>query len=140
MGQYTVQVNWTKDRIGSLNSPELTDSIQVATPPEFPGGVANIWSPEHLFVASVNSCFMTTFLAIAENTKLPFETFSSHAIGTLDKVEGKYMMTEITLYAQLKISDLSIKEKAARILEKSEAACLISNSVKSKVTLTYEIV
>lgn len=139
MGQYTVQINWSKDRIGILHSPELTDSIQVATPPEFPGGIANIWSPEHLFVASVNSCFMSTFLAIAENTKLPYNGFNCQAVGTLDKIDGKFMITEITLMAKLSISDPLLKEKAGRILEKAEAACLISHSIKSKITMTYEI-
>jgi organic hydroperoxide reductase OsmC/OhrA len=52
-----------------MSSPELNNKIEVATPPQFPKGVQGIWSPEHLFTAPVNSCFMTTFLAIAENSR-----------------------------------------------------------------------
>jgi len=72
---YEVDVNWVKDRIGILYSPELNDEVQVATPPQFPKGIDKVWSPEHLFVAAVNSCLMTTFLSIAENSKLEFEKF-----------------------------------------------------------------
>ncbi len=53
-----------------FSSPVLNTKIEVATPPEFPKGIAGIWSPEHLLVAAVSSCLMTTFLAVAENSKL----------------------------------------------------------------------
>ena len=66
-------------------SPELNKKnsvcIEVATPPEFPKGIAGIWSPEHLFVAAISGCLMTTFLAIAENSTLEFTSFSCQAKG-----------------------------------------------------------
>ncbi|RYD87166.1 MAG: hypothetical protein EOP50_21205 [Sphingobacteriales bacterium] len=64
---YDVAVAWEAGRHGTLSSPVLHDRITVATPPEFAKGEAGTWSPEHLLVAAVNSCLMTTFLAIAEN-------------------------------------------------------------------------
>lgn len=131
---YNTKVKWEEGRIGLL-SEETLPEIKVATPPEFPKGVPNIWSPEHLFVASVNVCFMTTFLAIAENSKLQFNSFQSSAKGTLEKVEGKFMISEITLEPEVEIEDDSQRERAERILEKSEKACLISNSIKTKVNL-----
>lgn len=121
--------------MGIVSSPVLTQSIQVATPPEFNKGVENIWSPEHFFVAAVNSCLMTTFLAVAENSKLEFEHFESMAKGTLDKVDGKFMMTSVELHPTLIISRADQMDKAKRVLEMSEKACLISNSVRSEVTL-----
>jgi len=136
---YEVDVNWVKDRIGILYSPELNDEVQVATPPQFPKGIDKVWSPEHLFVAAVNSCLMTTFLSIAENSKLEFEKFSSKASGKLEMVEGKYIMSEITLFPYLTIFKEEDTEKALKILGKSEAACLISNSVKSKIFFKPEI-
>ena len=65
---YEVGLAWTDHRVGTLTPPGLPDTIQVATPPQFPKGMEGIWSPEHLFVAAINSCYMTTFLAIAENS------------------------------------------------------------------------
>ena len=135
---YTTTVTWENDRIGNLSSPTLPD-IKVATPPEFPNGVPNIWSPEHLFVASANICLMTTFLAIAENSKFDFQSFKSEATGKLEKVDGKFMISEIEFKPVVTISDESKKEKAIRLIEKSEAACLISNSMKSKIILTPTI-
>ena len=136
---YDVTVEWKSDRKGTLSSEVLPAIIEVATPPEFPKGMEGIWSPEHYFVAAVNSCLMTTFLSIAENSRLEFETFSSKAVGKLEIVDGKYMISEITLYPIVTIKDETMIEKATRVLIKSEANCLISNSVKSKIIFNPEI-
>jgi peroxiredoxin-like protein len=130
---YEVNINWESDRKGLMSSPVLQTNIEVATPPEFAKGMAGIWSPEHLLVAAVNSCLMTTFLAIAENFKFSFVNFESNADGKLEKVDGKYMISEIVLSPTLVIHHEDDKEKAIRILQKSEAACLISNSVKATI-------
>ena len=136
---YNVNLNWTSDRKGEMVSPELNNTIEVATPPQFPKGIEGIWSPEHLLTASVVSCFMTTFLSIAENSKLEFISFTCPAKGKLEQIEGRFLMTEIILEPTLVITKESDKERAERILQKSEAACLISNSIKSKVTLAPKI-
>jgi organic hydroperoxide reductase OsmC/OhrA len=117
----------------------LNVKFDVATPPQFPNGMEGIWSPEHLLTASVASCFMTTFLAISENFKLEFTEFSCNSAGKLEKVDGKYLMTEIHLNPSLTIKNEADKEKAERVLQKSEAACLISNSIKSKVILNTNV-
>ncbi|HVM87663.1 MAG TPA: OsmC family protein [Puia sp.] len=136
---YEVNVNWEHGRQGLMSSPVLNNNIEVATPPEFTNGIAGVWSPEHLLVAAVNSCLMTTFLAIAENSKLNFVNFQSGANGKLEKTDGKYMITEITLIPVLTIADERERERAERILQKAEAACLISNSVKSRIVMQPEI-
>lgn len=133
--QYNVNLKWNSERVGEVSSPELNSKIEVATPPQFPKGVEGIWSPEHFFTAAVNSCFMTTFLAIAENFRLEFKEFNCNAVGVLEQIEGKYLMTEVVLSPTLVITKEDDKEKALRVLDKSEKACLISNSINSKVSL-----
>ncbi len=132
---YKVDLEWKNDRKGEISSPVLNDTIEVATPPEFPKGMEGIWSPEHLFTAAVNSCFMTTFLAIAENSKLEFKNFSCPAKGKLNKVDGKFAMSEIVLEPALTLTKEADREKAEKILIKAERACLITNSITSKVIL-----
>ena len=136
---YNVNLNWVADRKGEMSSPELHNKIEVATPPQFPKGMEGIWSPEHLLTAAVSSCYMTTFLAIAENFKLEFKNFSCAAKGKLEQVDGKFLITEILLEPVLQIVHEADKEKAEKVLQKSEVACLISNSIKSKVSLITTI-
>jgi len=140
---YNVDVNWENSRKGIVCSPELNKEngvcIEVATPPEFPKGIRGIWSPEHLFVASISGCLMTTFLAIAENSTLEFKSFGCRATGKLKMVEGKLMMSEIQLKPTVVIHNERYRDKAMRILKKAEDACLISHSVKSKISMEVNI-
>lgn len=140
MHSYEVNLSWLENRKGVLSSPVLTQTIEVATPPEFPKGIPNIWSPEHFFVSAVSSCLMTTFLAIAENSKLEFSAFTCQAIGKLDKVDGKFMVAEIFLKPKIIIKNADQKERAQKVLEMSEKACLISNSIKSKILFETNII
>ena len=133
---YQVSVKWKEGRIGELSSPVLDKTIECATPPEFPNGVPGIWSPEHLFVAAINSCYMATFLAIADNFKVGIAGFECHTTAKLEMVEGKYIITsaEVSPAAKL-INPEEDTEKALRVMEKAKAGCLVTNSMKTEITL-----
>lgn len=139
---YEVDVRWSRERKGILCSPELNAKstvgagcIEVATPPEFPKGIPGIWSPEHLYTASVSSCYLTTFLAIADNSALEFVEFSCQSKGKLEKQDGKFMMSEVILQPVLTVTNEKDVEKGYRILHKTEGSCLITNSIRTKVTV-----
>lgn len=82
---------------------------------------------------------MTTFLAIAENSKLDFKSFESIGTGKLEKVEGILMISEIILKTVIVIESENEKDITLRIIKKSEIVCLISNSMKTKGILELEI-
>lgn len=133
---YEVNLQWNDGRTGSLSSPVLNETITCATPPEFPNGVPGIWSPEHLYAATINSCYMSTFLAVAENFKLPFKDFSCKTICKLEVVEGKYLITEAVIAPTVTLQDHEAdKDKALKVLEKSKSACLVTNSIKTAINL-----
>lgn len=136
---YQVKVTYDKLRKGTLSSDILSQKITIATPPEFPKGMPDIWSPEHYFVASVNGCLMTTFLAIAENFKLDFDHFESDGIGTLSLVNGKYMISKIILKPYIKLKQESDRALALKVIDKSEKACLISNSILSEIEMQVTV-
>jgi organic hydroperoxide reductase OsmC/OhrA len=135
---YHVNVAWNKNRQGVLCSPELNNAggpgcIEVATPPQFPKGVAGIWSPEHLFTAAVSSCLMTTFLAVAEKQKLKFLSFSCPSEGRLERRNGNWMMTEVILHPTVTVPSDAIRELGLSVINESVNSCLISNSIKSHI-------
>lgn len=132
--QYDVHLSWKKDRIGELSSPEIKETIEVATPPQFPGGVDGIWSPEHLYTASVVSCFFTSFIAIAAYSKLEFSDFKIESSGVMKRNEsGKYIMSSVILKPVLTLEDKTREKKAYRLLEKAEKICLITRSIQSEI-------
>ena len=135
---YSTNVEWTEKRKGNLTENNFP-KIEVTTPTEFIGGEENVWTPEHLFVASANVCLMTTFLSIAENSKLDFISYNSQGKGMLEKADHGFMITEIELFPNIVVSQEKDIARAERIIQKAEHHCLISNSIKSKIILTPKI-
>jgi len=138
--EYSVNLSRTGDRVAKLEAPGISETIEVATPPQFPGGVEGVWSPEHLFTASIVSCFFTSFEAIAEYSKFDFVDLKVESSGTLEKKDGKFVMSRVLLKPVLTIRDESNKKKGIRLLEKAEQICLITRSVKADVHLDPAIV
>ena len=135
---YENGIEWAGENKGLLSVAGLP-SLQVSTPPEF-GGQEGYWSPEHYFVAAVNACVMTTFLAIARLSKLEYGSYQAQATGKLEKPGGEgYRITEIIIRPTLVITHNRDLERAARLLEKAEKQCLISNSIKAAVRLEPQI-
>ncbi len=134
---YHTAVKWTEQRKGVISCSGKPD-VQVATPPEFKGH-DGIWSPEDLFVASANICLMTTFLSVTERAGLAFISYESAAEGKLELVDGKFQFTAITLKPVITLTAGGDTAKAKELIEKAEANCLISNSMKAKVSLEATI-
>lgn len=135
---YRTNVQWSTQLKGKLSNKGMP-TIEVATPPEFPGGHPDIWSPEHLFVASAEICLMTTFLSIAEKSKLAFKNYSSEAEGHMEKVESTFQITRIVIYPKVVVAAEEDVPKALKTLEKAEKYCLISNSMKTEVTIQPKV-
>jgi len=134
---YKNSIRWEGERKGIVSS-DNKPSFKVATPPEFKGH-PGIWSPEDLFVASVNVCIMTTFLHYAERNKLEFLSYKSDAEGVLEIIDNSFMFSEIKIRPLLAVKKDSDINKVKDLIELSEKNCLISNSIKSKVSVIPEI-
>lgn len=140
MHTYEVNLKWTGKCNGILSSTVLPRDIEVATPPEYQKGMKSNWSPEHLLIASINSCLMSTFLTIAENSKLEFISYESKSLCTVEFIKGKYILTEIVLKPKVAIPYSQKPEKVKQILEMSKNVCLITNAIKTPILLDPEII
>jgi len=135
---YTNTIRWQEAKKGVISSPDKPD-LATATPPEFLGH-AGFWTPEDLFVAAVNSCIMTTFLYYASKNNLDFLSYESKSEGILERIEGQFMFSEIKIMPQILVKQELDIQKAKDLVELSEKDCLISNSIKSKVSVFPTIV
>jgi organic hydroperoxide reductase OsmC/OhrA len=134
---YRTKVSWAEEKKGFLSSSGKP-TIEVATPPEFKGH-EGIWTPEELFVASVNICIKTTFLHYAQKHNFEFLNYESEAEGVLERVGDQFMFSEIKVRPKIKVSSNSQVEEAGELIKLSEKNCLISNSIKTKVHIEPEI-
>ncbi|HML07145.1 MAG TPA: OsmC family protein [Xanthobacteraceae bacterium] len=124
---------WDRDRRGSLFTPGKRE-MEVGSPPEFKGD-PGVWCPEELLIGAVNACLMLTFIAIAQSKGLEFVAYESAAEGLLENVEGKYLITEVTVQPSLVLKSQADLEAAKAIMNQVEQNCFISNSIKGKVSL-----
>jgi organic hydroperoxide reductase OsmC/OhrA len=136
--KYTISVRWTGEKKGALTA-DGKPPVEVATPPEFKGH-EGIWSPEDLYVASVNACIMTTFLSFAGRAGLGFEEYESEAEGLLEFLDDRFVFTKIVVRPRIVLRPGEERAKAEEILHKAERNCLVSNSIRTEVSLEPTIV
>ena len=109
-------------------------TLSVDAPAEF-GGPGDAWSPETLFLAAIANCFVLTFRAVSAASGLKWQGLECHAVGTLDKQDGKMRFTAVELQASLVLAAAADADKALRIMHKAEENCLVSNSLAVPVKL-----
>ena len=130
-GRITGDVELTAERLTTLRS---------ASPAEF-DGPGDQWSPETLLVGAVADCFILTFRAVANASRLSWISLDCDVTGTLDRVDRVMLFTHFDVTAHLVVPAGVDAGLAQRALEKAERNCLITSSLKGTVALdaTVEI-
>jgi peroxiredoxin-like protein len=123
----------------AILSDDGLPELQTAPPADF-DGPGDAWSPEHLLLAAVESCYLFTFQAIARASRLTFESLKLSGEGIVDHKEGITRFSAIVLRPTLRLAAGHDRDRAMRILEKSERACLVSASLSTPVRLEPEII
>lgn len=134
---YSASVSAKPEAAVTISVDGLAD-IMAAPPRQF-GGPGDKWSPEDLLMASLSSCFVLSFRAIANMNKFDWSSLEVTAAGELDKVERVTQFTRVQLKASLKVGADVDREKAEHFLQKAEASCFISNTLNCEIQLDSEI-
>lgn len=135
---YKTHLSWSEGNATALGS-EGKPTLRVTSPPEFGGELGN-WTPEELFVASVETCHLMTFLAFARKRRLQFVSYESHANGVLELVDGHYRFTRIVLFPTIVLEPSANEEEVRAMLNEAHPHCLIANSISSIVEVSPTIV
>ena len=111
-------------RISAAGLPDLT----VAPPREY-DGPGDAWSPEHLLLASVSSCFLFTFRAVARASHADFLDVDARTCGSVSKVGGVVRFSEIVVRATITATPGGDIELLRRAVDKTSSHCLVSSSL-----------
>ena len=136
---FEVQLSWLEEQKGILQATDVNEIMHVATPKQF-GGTGEDWSPEHLFLGAVNSCYMSTLFSFAKKMNLNILAFECNSIGQIEMLDGKYRFTFINMYPTIGIAKEEDRVKANLAVEKTQQYCLVSNSLSSEIIYHTEIV
>lgn len=110
-------------------------TVRASSAPGYNGGVSCV-DPEEAFVASLASCHMLTFLALASKKRILVDRYEDEAVGILDKnEEGRLAVTKVTLRPRVVFSGENPPgpDERRRLHERAHLACFIANSVKTEV-------
>lgn len=124
-----------ENRISTIQTPAVVTLLESASPPEFPNGTPGMWSPETYLLASIASCYINTFQALADKFGFMLIGLSCEARGSVALIDGKYTFTEITVTPLITLESQKEEAKALRIAQKAHKYCLITNSLKCPVSL-----
>ena len=87
---YRTRIKWVGGKAGMLGA-DGRQEFRVASPPEF-RGEAGVWTPEDLFIASVESCTMAT-LCLGGANEAPVESMKSTQGGPREFGDGGLQFT-----------------------------------------------
>ena len=135
---YRVNASAEADGNVTIKADDLPE-IVTAPPAEF-GGPGDQWSPETLLVGAIADCFVLTFRAIASASKLEWSALECSAEGVLERVERVTRLTAVTVRARLTVPAGTDSDKAQRLLQKSEDACLVTRSMLAESHLEAEVI
>ena len=113
--------------------------VSASAAPAFFGN-PNLVDPEKAYVASLASCHMLTFLAIAARKRLVVDRYQDTAVGFLEKnADGKLAVTRVVLHPQVSFGSLPPSpDGLERIHELAHKECFIANSVRTSVTFEID--
>jgi peroxiredoxin-like protein len=136
--QYAVRLTGGSSGYASVEADGMPD-VRAAPPLDF-DGPGDAWSPEQLLLAAVETCFLFTLRAVAQASRLEFTACEVSAHGTVDRADGVTRFTEIVLRPRLRVAAGTDPERARRVMEKAERACLVSASLATPIRLETEVV
>ena len=136
---YKAAAHWTNHKRGIVEWETIPRTINFAAPPEF-GGEPGLWTPEHLLLAAVSTCYVATLRAVAEASKLEFEGIEVPVEGKIERLDVGFKFTRITLRPLVTIHNEQDRERVGRVLEKAEQVCLVSRSLDCGMVLEPKIV
>ena len=139
---YKVKVEWTEGKKGIVEGDD-GKKIEISTPADF-GGPSGYWSPEELFVSSIASCLMTSFLYFVLKNNVKLISYENKAIGKVEKVEKiekkGYVFTDVEVEVTAKVDKDEDMDKIKTFLALAEKYCLISNSTDVKISVKNSVI
>lgn len=141
MSEHIANISWQKQGVFSHEGFERGHEALISgqTIPMAGANTPNYVDPEQMLAASLASCHMQTFLALAAKKRLQVESYEDTATAKVEKNDdGKLYVSEVHLTPKAVFS--GEKQPSAEDIEKmhhkAHEHCFISNSLVSKTFVT----
>jgi len=137
--RYDTELTWRGGRSCEVTAGQRP-AVRVVPPAEFPGGEDADWSPEHLFLASLQSCTMLSFLAHCAHNGVEVVDYRSQASGDLSRREEdrRYAFQRIALIINVVVAG-GHAPLAQSLTDKAHRDCFITASTTAEVEAAWRI-
>ena len=144
MSEISIGLTWrlgdgkmSPDNYSNVHEIVFTPKIKITadSAPDWRGNEINC-NPEQTLAASLSSCHLMTFLALAAKMKWPVISYKDKAIATLGKnSKGQMLVTKIELNPKVEFSDgfSADNEEMKKVQERAHRYCFIANSLSDEV-------
>ena len=148
MSQHTARITWQRgeqpfadNEYSRAHTWQFDGGAVVPASPSpdivpLPHSVPENVDPEEAFVASLSSCHMLTFLAIAAKRRFVVDEYVDDAAGLLAKNEdGRLAITEVVLRPKVVFGGDNVpgREQLEKLHHRAHELCFIANSVRTEV-------
>lgn len=136
---YQAELHWQGGHTAAVSSgarPELP----ISPPEDFPGGEQDRWSPEHLFLAALQSCTMLSFLAHCAHNDLDVEEYAATTSGSIERrqADHRYAFTHLEMEVRVRMAP-GHADGARALTGKAERDCFITASTTAAVAHDWKI-
>ena len=137
---YSADLEWQGGRRAEVSAGERPP-FAVGPPAQFPSGDDMHWSPEHLFLASLQSCTMLSYVAHCAHKGLELVSYRSTAEGAISRNEDdrRYAFQFVRMVVYVRMAG-GHAAPARELTPKAERDCYISASTKADVSTDWRII
>lgn len=134
--KFSMNLSWSQGRNGTGNLSATHLKTHVSIPREMNGpGIGT--NPDEMLLGASATCYLITFAALLENSKIPVVTLSMEAEGFVDVTDGVFTYKKIIHKPNVKVAHLTEREERRinRLAHKAEQTCMISKALKGNVQI-----
>jgi organic hydroperoxide reductase OsmC/OhrA len=131
--EYQVDLQWLENQNARVSAVIFSSAIEVAENSCLKNLKEDVWSAEHLFLAAVESSYMTAFLNIAKHKGIKFKKFKSTARASILLSDDFSEITDIVLRPVVSIEESNQINKTLKIFSLCKEHCLVLNALKVRL-------
>lgn len=144
---YAVQLLWAGAAPAGNDNYSREFEIHIPNKPPLIGsadpaykGDPTLYTPEDFLVASISSCQMLTYIALAEKHGVHVIGYEDNAQGEMQIEKGIGRFLVVTLFPKVSIEEGADRNSAMRLHESAHKRCFIANSVNFPVNINPTVV
>jgi len=138
--EFQVDLHWQENQKAILSAVIFNDAIEVASYSCLKKSDEAAWSAEHLFIASVESSYMTGFFRAAKHKGLIFKSYKSTARASILISDEFSEITDIVIRPVVVITERDKINRALKILSICRDHSVVLKALKVRLHIFPSVI